>query len=601
VGIGLSITVLLVSAAFGATIWKYQHAQELKRAAFEARADRMRDHQAAAVFWQQREAITEYVITGAPEALTKIGALRAEFARIAAGRPVDPGETRIVAEARGAYVRLLMELARLSAAPRPRSLDARTSSIDALRPYEEAVMAPLRKLMSRDLAEERKQSKAAAEASDQAQVVGILGAILSLAAGLAFALYVSGLLRHVTRQAGLLEQTFEEREQAHAALQDHEVQLRQAQKREAVGRLAGGVAHDFNNLLLSVTVAAELATRADDDVELHELLQEISDAAARGASLTQQLLTFSRQQVVEPRVVQLAASVNALAPMLRRLLGEDIVVQSDLAADLWKVKVDPTQIDQVLMNLCVNARDAMPNGGVVSITARNVVLSTLEAEPLGIAAGDYAAVSVMDTGQGMDADTAARIFDPFFTTKEQGKGTGLGLSTVYGIASQNRGAVGVETAPGHGATFTFYLPRTEDELLPAEAKAGPEDETPQAKPKEQSETILLVEDERSVRTLVQRLLEVEGYVVITAESAEHALEAADREADIDLVLTDMVMPGMNGRQLVEQLERTRPGMKVLYTSGYFDDRATATAGAPFLQKPYTHQALARTVRDVLAS
>lgn len=371
--------------------------------------------------------------------------------------------------------------------------------------------------------------------------------------------------------------------------------LHQSRKIEAIGQLAGGVAHDFNNLLLSVRAAAELATaRAEDDPELQELLGEISGAADRGASLTQQLLTFSRKEVVEQRVIDLEASVDVLAPMLRRLLGEDVAVQADLAVNLWKVKADSTQIDQVLVNLCVNARDAMPNGGVVNVDARNVVLSAAAAERLGITAGDYAAVSVADSGHGMDSETAARIFEPFFTTKEQGKGTGLGLSTVYGIARQSGGAIGVETALRHGTTFTLYLPRTEDEVVPEDAPAEPE-------PEGQSETILLVEDERSVRTLIRRLLEVEGYIVVTAESAEDALVVADREADIDLVLTDMVMPGMNGRELMEQLEHTRPGMKVVYTSGYFDDRANATNGAPFLQKPYTHQALARTVREALAS
>jgi PAS domain S-box-containing protein len=371
--------------------------------------------------------------------------------------------------------------------------------------------------------------------------------------------------------------------------------LHQSRKIEAVGKLAGGVAHDFNNLLLSVTAAAALATvHAEDDPELQALLAEITAAADRGASLTQQLLTFSRRQVVERRVVALGASVDALVPILRRLLGEDVAVHSDVVGDLWRVKVDPTHIDQVLVNLSVNARDAMPNGGIVMIAARNVVLSAVDAERLGVNAGEYAAVSVTDSGQGMDAPTAARIFEPFFTTKELGKGTGLGLSTVYGIATQNGGAVGVDTSPGHGTTFTLYLPRTEEEL-------APEDAPPEEEPEGQSETILLVEDERSVRTLVRRLLEVEGYIVVTADSAEDALIVADREAEIDLVLTDMVMPGMNGRQLIEQLELSRPGMKVVYTSGYFDDRASATNGAPFLQKPYTHQALARAVREALAS
>ena len=371
--------------------------------------------------------------------------------------------------------------------------------------------------------------------------------------------------------------------------------VHQTGKIEAIGQLAGGVAHDFNNLLLTVRAAAELATaRAEDDPELQELLGEISTAADRGASLTQQLLTFSRQRAVEMRVVDLEASVDALAPMLRRLLGADVAVQSVLAADLWKVKLDPTSIDQVLVNLCVNSRDAMPNGGVVRIDARNAVLTAAAAETLSIDPGEYVALSVIDSGHGMDAETAARLFEPFFTTKPLGKGTGLGLATVYGIARQSGGAIHVETAPGDGTTFTLYLPRTEDDLISETAPAEPE-------PEGHSETILLVEDERSVRTLVRRLLEVEGYIVVTAESAEDALVVADREAGIDLVLTDMVMPGMNGRQLMEQLEHSRPGMKVVYTSGYFDERATGTGGAAFLQKPYTNQVLARTVREALAS
>jgi signal transduction histidine kinase len=371
--------------------------------------------------------------------------------------------------------------------------------------------------------------------------------------------------------------------------------LHQSRKIEAIGQLAGGVAHDFNNLLLSVTAAAGLATaHADDNADLHELLGEISGAADRGAALTQQLLTFGRRQVLAQRVIDLETSVDALAPMLRRLLGEDVVVHADLAVDLWKVKADATQIDQVLLNLCVNARDAMPNGGVITVAARNIVLQTAAADRLGIAAGDYAAVSVADSGHGMDAETAARVFEPFFTTKELGKGTGLGLSTVYGIASQSGGAIDVESAIGHGTTFTLYLPRTEEE--PAR-----DEEPAELEPGGNSETILLVEDERSVRTLVRRLLEVEGYIVVTADSAEDALVVAGSEADIDLVLTDMVMPGMNGRELMEQLAVSRPGMKVVYTSGYFDGRASPAKGAPFLQKPYTHQALARTVREALAS
>ncbi|HKQ60069.1 MAG TPA: response regulator [Candidatus Polarisedimenticolaceae bacterium] len=378
-----------------------------------------------------------------------------------------------------------------------------------------------------------------------------------------------------------------------------ESQLRQAQKMEAVGRLAGGVAHDFNNLLTVIVGHAELSLkglRTDDPLERH--VQEIRKASERAAALTRQLLAFSRQQVLAPRVLDLNELVAGIEKMLRRLLGEDIQLVSTLAPQLGRVKADPGQLEQVVVNLAVNARDAMPDGGMLFIETSNRTLEPGSAGDGGaVPPGSYVVLKISDTGHGMDEKTQARIFEPFFTTKEAGKGTGLGLATVYGIVQQSGGFIGLRSEPGKGATFTVHLPRVEQavEALPAAA-------APAANPTG-TETVLLVEDEEGVRTLARAALAQSGYRVLEAANGGEALLLCERHAsEIHLMVTDVVMPGMGGPELVRRLATLRPKMKVLFMSGYADrglERAGVEAGLAFLEKPFRPAALIRKVRDTL--
>jgi PAS domain S-box-containing protein len=394
-------------------------------------------------------------------------------------------------------------------------------------------------------------------------------------------------------------QDITERKRAEEALRESEEQLRQAQKMEAVGRLAGGVAHDFNNLLTSLLGHADLAmAQLSPSSTLHEDLGEIKAAGLRAAALTQQLLAFSRKQVLEPKVIDLNTIVEGVGRMLSRLIGEDIELVTVLASDLGRTKADPGQMEQVVINLAVNARDAMAEGGRLTIETANVVFdpSTLGART-SQAVGSYVMLTMTDNGVGMDAETVARIFEPFFTTKEVGKGTGLGLATVYGIVKQSGGHIGVQSQPGQGTTFRVYLPRVQETPRAGEPRAV---EGGRAG----SETLLLVEDEAAVRALVLRILESRGYRVLVAEDAEKALEAAHaHEGSIHLLVTDIVMPRLSGRRLAEQLTAERPDMKVLYMSGYTDNALMQPEalenGRSFLQKPFTPDALTRRVREVL--
>jgi len=375
----------------------------------------------------------------------------------------------------------------------------------------------------------------------------------------------------------------------------------QSQRMEALGRLAGGVAHDFNNLLGVITGYGELLGRnLNDDARLTRYVSDILKAADRAGGLARQLLAFSRKQVLQPRVLDLNAVVTDTEKMLRRLIGEDVMLVTVLEEPLGRVKADPGQIEQVLMNLAVNARDAMPRGGRLTIETANVDLDVayVRLRP-GVEPGPYVMLAVSDTGHGMKQETLGHVFEPFFTTKAAGKGTGLGLATVHGIVKQSGGHVWVYSEPEHGATFKVYLPRTKETAPAAAVTEKAEHPLPKG-----VETVLLVEDETGLRELVRECLEGSGYRVLEARQAGHALEIAeDYAGPIHLLVTDVVMPGMSGRELSERLAASHAGMKVLYMSGYTDDavvlHGVLAEEMAFLQKPFTINALAQKVRALL--
>jgi signal transduction histidine kinase/ActR/RegA family two-component response regulator len=413
------------------------------------------------------------------------------------------------------------------------------------------------------------------------------------------------LLRHQHRElagrvevtSGKLAHEMSARKLSEDALRRSEEQLRQAQKLEAVGRLTAGIAHDFNNLLSIVLgYAEELQLVLPPGTPGHGDVTEIKLAGETAADLVRQLLIFSRQQLPAPTIVDLNAIVQTMTRMLARLLGEQIELAFVPGASLGFVKADPGQIEQVVVNLAVNARDAMPNGGKLTIATRNVDIDDgFAAEHLSVVPGPHVMLSVSDTGIGMDSATQRSIFEPFFSTKAPGKGSGLGLSTVFGIVKQSRGTIWVYSEVGHGSTFKVYLPRCDQNTVQP---------LPSTKPPGGTETILLVEDEQQLRTIVQRTLERAGYAVLTASGPEEALRICETSLmHIDLLLTDVVMPQMNGRELAEKIRVLRPATTTLFMSGYTDDailrHGVLDEGVPFLQKPVTPSSLTRKVRETL--
>jgi two-component system, cell cycle sensor histidine kinase and response regulator CckA len=382
-----------------------------------------------------------------------------------------------------------------------------------------------------------------------------------------------------------------------------EQQLFLSQKLEAIGRLSGGIAHDFNNLLgVIIGYSQVLQQLVGKNDELREPIDEILKAGERAASLTKQLLAFSRKQVLEPTVLDLNIVVSDVEKMLRRLIGENIELKIALSNDLGSVKADRSQIEQVILNLAVNSRDAMPNGGKLTIGTSNAALGPQECERYRyVIPGNYILLEVVDTGCGMDEETQSHIFEPFFTTKESGKGTGLGLATVYGVIKQSGGFIWMESSPGNGATFKIYLPRVAEAPQAAAQKVGADIRQALA-----TQTILLVEDEHSLRKLTQKILQDVGYKVLEARDASQAMEVASGlKADIHLLLTDVIMPGLSGRALAEKLSPARPEMKVLYMSGYTDGeiapQGVLDPKTTILRKPFKWEELTRAVRQVLAS
>jgi PAS domain S-box-containing protein len=391
-----------------------------------------------------------------------------------------------------------------------------------------------------------------------------------------------------------------ERKRAEAEKVRLESQLRQAQKMESVGRLAGGVAHDFNNMLSVILGNAELALEESGTTPaVRGYLQEISGAAGRSAELTRQLLAFARKQAIVPRVLDLEATVEGMLKMLRRLIGEGVSLAWLPGVGTWPVRLDPSQVDQVLANLCVNARDAIAGVGTVTIRTANAVLDDAWcASHPHCLPGEYVMISVSDDGCGMEQEVIDRLFEPFFTTKEEGRGTGLGLATVYGIVRQNNGVIDVSSEPCRGSTFRIYLPRHEGDpakLEPAKLRGAAA---------RNSETVLLVEDEPAVLGMVKTMLEKAGYRVLSTSQPREALRlAAEHAGEIHLLITDVIMPEMNGKELARALSARSPRLKCLYTSGYaadvITDHQVLDEGVDFIQKPYTMQVLAARVREAL--
>ena len=383
-----------------------------------------------------------------------------------------------------------------------------------------------------------------------------------------------------------------------------EEQLRQSQKMEAVGRLAGGVAHDFNNLLTAISGYSDLLLhRLPEYSTLRRDVEEIRKAGDRAAALTHQLLAFSRRQVLQPKVLDLNAVVTNMGQMLRRLVGENVELSTDLSPSLSRVKADPGQIEQVIVNLAINARDAMPDGGRITIATADADLSPAYAVAHPeVRPGPHVLLSVADTGHGMDDETQAHLFEPFFTTKERGKGTGLGLATVYGIVQQSGGHIRVNSAADSGSTFLIYLPRVDAPEDDSQGEVRP----PLPRPSPGTETVLLAEDEEGVRRFAREILSGNGYKVLEAGNGREALLLSEaHRGEIHLLLTDVVMPKMSGRELTERIRPLRPDLRILYMSGYIDDAIlrhdVLEDGIPFLQKPFTSEGLARKVREVLDS
>jgi len=432
--------------------------------------------------------------------------------------------------------------------------------------------------------------------------MGLLAAFLLVVTGQAVIIERFGAERAAELSAAnlSLQREIDVRKQAQEELVRKESELRQAQKMEAVGRLAGGIAHDFNNLLTAILGYGNLMdAKLGAASPLREELAEILKAGARATDLTRQLLAFSRRQILVPKVLDLNTVVGDMGNILRRLIGEHIELITRAQPDLGRVRADRSQVEQVIMNLAINARDAMPKGGRLILETRDADLDAHYAETHPeVHPGPYVMLAVTDTGQGMDVETLAKIFEPFFTTKERGKGTGLGLSTVYGIVKQSGGHIGVYSEPGQGSVFKVYLPRVEGRAEPRKAPAG------ETAPQGGSETVMVVEDEDTVRTLICSVLNSAGYDVLSAGNGPEALESFRKTTKpVHLLITDIVMPGMYGRELAEKLTAAYPGLKVLYVSGYTENGALRPGGlaegAAFLSKPFLPETLMRAVREVM--
>jgi signal transduction histidine kinase/CheY-like chemotaxis protein len=591
--------VALVATAFGVTIWRYEHAQTNEHAARTKADERVRVEQATQIFWHQREAIDEYLITGRPSVLQEVAKLQHAFV-LATTVPASSTDVdkRLFAAARLSNRQLFAEFDQRRR--EGKALSVRASAIQDLHPFEERVLRPLRQAIAIDSARQQALTGAAAVASRQARITALIGALLALTSGIGFAVYALSLLRHRGRQSDQLRSKLDERELMHAELHDQERQLLQSNRLEAVGTLAGGVAHDVNNVLQAINGFSDLALSAvmPEQQRLRADIEQIQLATTRAAGLTSRLLAFSRRQKLEPAPIDLPELVGNLIAMLSPLVGERVELVLDADASTCPVFADPGQMEQIVTNLVVNARDSMPKGGQITIGISNVEQPADDASP-PVPAGGHVLLAVTDTGTGMDPETIAQAFDPFFTTKGQSEGTGLGLATVYGIVTQSAGSIRVSSELGRGTTVAIYLPRA---TAAAYEPAVSENEPTRSSPG--SETILLVEDDDVIRKLLRELLRSNGYRVITASEGTEALAHAAAYPDrIDLLVTDMVMPGIGGRELSDTLQRSNLSLKTIYISGYTQDeqlyRQAEAGELDFLQKPFSPSALLHTARRVL--
>ncbi|MBA3842060.1 MAG: response regulator [Actinobacteria bacterium] len=591
------VTVLVVAGSFGLVIARYQQAGASERAALAASSDRSRGEEAAKVFWHEREAINEYAISHNRAVRREAENQRLQFDRLTSDLGPGDLEGALMRRARVANDRLISVFNHQAAVlEQTRASELRVTAV--LHPLEVEVTAAL-VAESRAAAQRRDlASRRAAADTTSAFRTAVAGGALALIAGLGFAFFIYRLLARRKQQTAVLRHSIAEREVAHATIRERDVQLRHAQKMEAVGRLAGGVAHDFNNMLLAITGYSELSLVeiGTEKTRLRHALEQIKLAAARAAALTAQLLAFSRQDVLNPQVVPINELVEDLTGMLRPLLGATVDLRLKLAESGGTVLADPGQIEQVITNLAVNARDAMPAGGRITIATEAVEQDALPILYDG-AVGRYLRLSVSDNGEGMSDETKEHAFEPFFTTKDVGQGTGLGLATVHGIVTRAAGFVDVVSELGQGTTISVYLPLTD---APHKPKL---DGNSEAVPRG-TETILLVEDDEAIREMLVAVLAQQGYEVISATDAADAIDAFNnRGTSIDLLLTDIVMPGMQGPALSKHLLATTPQLRTIFMSGYTNDSRfvnTVAAGTTdFLQKPFTTADLASTVRLAL--
>jgi signal transduction histidine kinase/CheY-like chemotaxis protein len=555
------------------------------------------------------EAFLQPYYDGAEVALTHTNALRA----LTADNPAQSGrmdEIDALVSARLADLAILLENERAGRGREARRLMLQGAGLARMEALRAAINAVLQEEGAL-LASRRAQSLAAARAQRRSDIM-LIGAavalIVVLSAAALSALRAAGAARRYADDADLARrvqaQLAQRVEQAVAARQQSEAALRQSQKMEAVGQLAGGVAHDFNNMLAIVIGSLEMAERrrAAGQADIERFLKNAMEGARRAATLTQRLLAYARQQPLEPKTIDVNTVVTDLTDLLRRSIGEAVTLKTALASDLWRVRIDRHELENAIVNVAVNARDAMPLGGALSIATQNLALDEAAAERVGaIRPGDYVAVDISDTGAGMSAEVMERAFDPFFTTKSVGKGTGLGLSQVFGFAKQSGGHAALASTLGAGTTITLYLPRWGGQEDAAhDGGDAHEDALPRGAV---SEIVLVVEDDERVRVMSVEAVRELGYTALHAASGAEALQKLSDTPGVALLFTDMVMPDMSGRALVREARARFPHLKVLYTTGYAhrsaSERDLIEADAGFIAKPFTLTALARSVRGAL--